>query len=175
MKKTTSLAPLALALAAGAALATAALAGPPIRTAPVGIQVQKTKIDPSKLHFAADLQIYSLGAKNSCPCQPAGVDAMLLPNLEVVVTSQTPGIQAAGTITVTYFDLMQGRSVTRSIPFSGLAQASRKTFSISNTPLLVRKSAGIRAEIRPAPPVQEKNPADNVRIIHQCMSSYVVQ
>lgn len=136
----------------------------------------RMKLDPKQVQAPiakpkADLRVDVIHS-TSCACDLPGIDAFYMGNILVDVSNGS-GAATAGTLTVTYHDLSVGHMVTVTKPISTLNPYPTnpwclQMFKVVDTPVLVKKSVGIKAEIKPSPPVTDSNPANNVKIEKRC-------
>jgi hypothetical protein len=99
-------------------------------------------------------------------------------NILVDVSNHKVGRVGAATesiLTVTYFDLMQGQmvTITRNLPKMNPYPTNPwvlQRYPVVNNPVLVKKSVGIKAEIKPkTTAVTDPVPANNIKIVKKCM------
>jgi hypothetical protein len=121
----------------------------------VSAQQIPPKIDPKKLEpkitppvLKADLEIAYIEAYN-CLCEDNlnNVDAMYVSSIiKVGITNKGPN-KTDGKLVVTYYDMKLNKYVHITRTFTNLAPSGGKSFTISNTPKLIQKSKGIRADV----------------------------
>lgn len=146
--------------------------------------IQKLPADTKKLRTEADLSVNAIFA-TPCKCKAdlEVLDVLYLDSIIVEVgkrdirvppdVSKEPSF-VVGTLTVTYHDLLAGRLVTHTMMISNYNfTAGSGDIHVIKTPVLVKKSAGIRAEIKlnsPAYANVDPNPANNVKTIKDCVT-----
>ncbi len=139
---------------------------------------QITKIDASRLQLRlqTDLRVDIIHAYR-CACDLPGVDAFYMGNIMVDVSNHKVSGRGAKTesiLTVTYFDLMQGQmvTITKNLPAMNPYPTNPWTlqrYVVVNSPVLVKKSVGIKAVIKPKPTnITDPVPANNTKIIKKC-------
>jgi hypothetical protein len=85
------------------------------------------------------------------------------------------GVPTESILTVTYFDLMQGQmvTVTKNLPKMHPYPTNPWTlqrYTVVNHPVLVKKSVGIKAVIKPkSNSINDPVPANNLKIVKKCM------
>jgi hypothetical protein len=122
---------------------------------------------------SADLKVDNIYAGN-CACDLAGVDALYMRDISVHFSGTikfltTPG-DVVATLKLTYFDLMLGRSETRTVMIQAghLARGSGQALMVSG-PVLIKKSIGVTAEIMPAGLVEvDPNLTNNKKKVTEC-------
>lgn len=135
-------------------------------------------IDKTKLtaKFKTDLRI-DVVHSSRCACALPGVDAFYMANIMVDVSNhKTSGVGAAteSILTVTFWDLMQNKSVTITKNLPKLHPYSTNPWTLQryvvvNSPVLVKKSVGIKAVIKPKTLlVFDPVPANNIKIVKKC-------
>ncbi len=171
----------AVVLAAGVASA-----GPP------SSKVAGTIMKPRILTHKVDLKVYSVGSTQSvtdqscsyCDGALSRVDAINLPNLAVAIEDAQPfdpndrWDSVEGKVTVTYFDMVRSRMVTKTVPFT-ISWRNDVQVVIENHPVLVKRSVGITAEAALLIPHNsrfrfvELNPSNNRKEVHasECVAS----
>jgi len=131
--------------------------------------IKPDKIPP--IIVKADLSIFAVGNKHwenrecsACSNILARVGALYLNDLTVGVMCNSSKVrQVNGIVKVTYYDISQGKTVTKTKPFNVSCRQPRDTLvTIVNHPLLIKRSTGIRAEVTPIK-VVDPNPANNVK------------
>lgn len=111
---------------------------------------------------------------SQCPCLEdlGSVDAILMKGVYVVVkNNRCPGgasANASGKVKVTGFDFGTNSFKTVTKPFPAIAPGGSQTVMITAQNYLVKKSTGIKAEVIPDPPVQDCNPANNIKTVNTC-------
>jgi len=139
-----------------------------------------TKVDAARLqiNFKTDLRVDVIHSSRCPSCDLPGIDAFYMSNILVDVSNhKVSGVGAAteSILTVTYFDLMQGKmvTVTKNLPKMHPYPTNPWTlqrYSVVNTPVLAKKSVGIKAEIKPkSTNITDPVPANNIKIVKQCM------
>jgi hypothetical protein len=139
-----------------------------------------TKIDTAKLqlNFKTDLRVDVIHSSRCPNCDLPGIDAFYMTNILVDVSNyKVGGVGAAveSILTVTYYDLMQGKmvTVTKNLPKLNPYPTNPWTlqrYTVVNHPVLVKKSVGVKVEIKPkASNVTDPVPANNVKIIKTCL------
>jgi hypothetical protein len=135
---------------------------------------------PVRLRTEADLGITAIFASN-CKCDLSDVDALYMGDISVDIgkkdirvseeSRREPG-RVAGFLTVTYHDLLAGRSVTQTLMLqNNIFTGGVGTIRVVRNPVLVKKSMGIRAEIRlnsPGYADVDPNSGNNVMIVKDC-------
>lgn len=139
----------------------------------VNPQIQKQKL---QLLLKTDLRVDVIHASR-CGCELNGVNAFYMANIMVDVSNHKTGgvgVATESVLTVTYFDLMQGRmvTVTKNLPKMHPYPTNPWTlqrYVVVNHPVLVKKSVGIKAVIKPkATNIKDPVPANNIKIIKKC-------
>ncbi|MCP5104254.1 MAG: hypothetical protein GY950_12780 [bacterium] len=146
-------------------------------------KVQTQKLRPIDgrlvLRLKADLRVDIIHASRCLGCERdfSGVNAFYAGNIMVDVSNHKVGGVGASTesiLTVTYFDLMQGRmvTVTKNLPKMHPYPTNPWTlqrYVVVNHPVLVKKSVGIKAVIKPkATNITDPVPANNMKIVKKC-------
>ena len=122
----------------------------------------------------ADLGVEGIYAY-SCACDLPGVDALYMNKITVEVSAKIKtrldDSEVIGTLKVTYHDLMTGRLETRTAMLQAnlfRGRSSNVVEMVSNA-LLIKKSVGVRAEVKPAGAVSgDPNPANNIKKENVC-------
>jgi hypothetical protein len=83
------------------------------------------------------------------------------------------GASTGGTLKVTYHDLIAGhlKTVTKTVPTLNPHPTNPWAileFPVVTTPVLVKKSVGVKAESMPSGPVVDPNLNNNVKKVHRC-------
>lgn len=138
-------------------------------------QLQQAPVKPLIPKPTTDLKVDAIHAR-TCKCDLNDVDAFYMGNIMVNVSNnymQSGGASTSGTLTVTYYNLSTGGpvTVTKSIPTLNPYPTNPwvlQNFVVVDHPVLVKRSAGIRAEIQPAGIVGDSNPGNNVMTVRQC-------
>lgn len=156
-----------------------------IMTSPVFSQVRAQKqiktIKPVarqdlKLQLKTDLRVDVIHS-GRCVCDLPGVAAFYVGNIMVDVSNHKVagrGVATESVLTVKYFDLMAGRmvTVTKNLPKMHPYPTNPWTlqrYIVVNHPVLVKKSIGISAEIKPKPTnITDPAPGNNKKVIHKC-------
>lgn len=131
-----------------------------------------------KTDLAVD-NIYAANCKTNCDLND--VDAFYMNKIIVTVSNGSGGVEVSAEVKITYYDLGQGRSVTVTKTISSIKPYPTNPWVVDVTmvdrPVLVKKSTGIRAEVKPIRPfpgtdiigtVTDSNPSNNVKTVHQC-------
>jgi hypothetical protein len=137
-------------------------------------QIPDVKVKgPYRLQLAADPRVDEIYA-TQCPCaQDLGsVNAFLMKDMWVTLFNGVcPGnkmAQVSATLKVRYYDLRLLRWEEKTIPFTVDANR-RKTIKVINGKVLVKKSAGITAEIvNIKAPVKDCDPSNNRKTVRVC-------
>lgn len=131
----------------------------------------------------ADLSIHGIYANSCAPCvsELGRVNAIYMNNITVGVDKKDISTPAAartepstvvGTLRVTYYDFNLGRLETKSymLQNSHFGASNSASITITTTPVLVKRSDGIRAEIQlnPGYAAIDPNAANNVMIKKDC-------
>jgi hypothetical protein len=138
------------------------------------------KIDPSrlKLRLKTDLRVDVIHSSRCPNCDLPGIDAFYMANILVDVSNHKVagvGAPTESVLTVTYFDLMQGQMVTvvKNLPKMHPYPTNPWTlqrYTVVNHPVLVKKSVGIKAVIKPkSTAINDPVPANNMKIVKKCM------
>lgn len=137
------------------------------------------KIDASKLTlvFKTDLRVDVIHSSRCPNCDLPGIDAFYMANIMVDVSNhKAAGVGAAveSILTVTYFDLMQGKlvSVVKNLPKMNPYPTNPwalQRYTVVNHPVLVKKSVGIKAVIKSQKTsITDPVPANNTKILKRC-------
>jgi len=131
----------------------------------------KQPITTQKLVDLAVVEIYAF----SCACDLPGIDALYFNKISVELTAQikfpVDDSSVIGILKVSYFDLLSGRTENREVMlqanlFRGRASA---LVDVVTTPLLVKKSVGITAEVKVAGAATgDPNLANNKKKVNVC-------
>jgi hypothetical protein len=138
------------------------------------------KVDTARLqlNLKTDLRVDVIHSSRCANCDLPGIDAFYMGNILVDVSNHKVGAVGAATesiLTVTYFDLMQGQmvTITKNLPKMHPYPTNPwvlQRYSVVNNPVLVKKSVGIKAVIKPKPTnITDPVPANNTKIVKQCM------
>jgi hypothetical protein len=123
-----------------------------------------------KLPPKADLRVDVIHSSR-CPCDMAGVDAFYVPDIMVDV-SNGGGAETTSTLVVTYTDVFAGpQTITKSVSaLKGYPTNpwAIQMFKVLDRPALVKKSTGIKAEIKVTSPTMDTNPANNTKTVNEC-------
>lgn len=142
------------------------------------IEPVKTRVEPGTIvvNVKTDLSVDVIHA-NQCKCDLSDVDTFYMSNIMVDVSNHKVGALGVATesvLTVTYFDMGQGRmvTVTKNLtvlhPYPDNPWVFQK-YVVVSTPVLVKKSIGITAVIRPKEArITDPVPANNTKTTHQC-------
>jgi hypothetical protein len=139
-----------------------------------------TRVDTTKLQlqFKTDLRVDAVHSSRCLNCDLPGIDAFYMANILVDVSNyKVGGVGAAAEsiLTVTYYDLMAGKmeTVTRELSRLNPYPANPWTlqrYTVVNHPVLVKKSTGVKAEIKPkSSQVMDPVPVNNVKIVKKCL------
>ena len=116
----------------------------------------------------SDLGVRAIVAQ-SCKCDLGDVDALYVNKIKVRVYNSYPGNRTtAGTLKVTYHDLRSGMLKTVTKPVPSVAIGGEVDVIAVNSPVLVKKSVGIKAEVI-ATTVPDANNTNNTRTWMPCM------
>lgn len=138
------------------------------------------KVDAARLqlNLKTDLRVDVIHSSRCSNCDLPGIDAFYMGNILVDVSNHKAagvGAPTESILTVTYFDLMQGQmvTVTKNLPKMHPYPTNPWTlqrYTVVNSPVLVKKSVGIKAEIKPkTTTITDPVPANNIKIVKQCM------
>jgi len=138
------------------------------------------KVDTARLqlNLKTDLRVDVIHSSRCANCDLPGIDAFYMGNILVDVSNHKVGSVGAATesiLTVTYFDLMQGQmvTITKNLPKMHPYPTNPwvlQRYPVVNNPVLVKKSVGIKAEIKPkTTAVTDPVPANNIKIVKKCM------
>lgn len=138
------------------------------------------KVDASRLQLRlkTDLRVDVIHSSRCQNCDMPGIDAFYMANILVDVSNHKVGGVGAPTesiLTVTYYDLMQGKmvTVTKNLPKLHPYPTNPWTlqrYTVVNHPVLVKKSIGIKAVIKPkSTKITDPVPGNNVKIVKKCM------
>jgi hypothetical protein len=141
---------------------------------------QATQLKPAaqlaQVNRTTDLKVDGI-FDGQCKCDLADVDALYMSRIAVTVSNnyqQSGGAASTSLLTVTYFDLKLGRQVTQTKNLSALSPHPTNPWVVQETPVvtspvLIKKSAGIRAEVKPTSPgVTDSNLSNNAMVEHDC-------
>ncbi len=158
-----------------------ALLGAVLSEAPaLAIEAQRPAVAPrapAALPTQADLSVNAIHAKQ-CKCDISDVDALYMGDIRVDVAKRDISTPAAartqagvvvGYLKVTYHDLAAGRPVTHNLMVQN--ENMGKTVRVVDRPVLVKKSVGIKAELRlnsPGYAGTDPVPSNNVMIKTDC-------
>ncbi len=129
-----------------------------------------------QLKLQTDLRVDVIHASR-CACDLPAINAFYMSNIMVDVSNHKVGSKGATTesiLTVTYYDLMKGKMVTKTKDLAALKPYPTNPWTfqryvVVNKPVLVRKLVGITAEIKPkANNVFDPVPANNKKKIEKC-------
>ena len=138
------------------------------------------KVDAARLQLKlkTDLRVDVIHSSRCASCDLPGIDAFYMGNILVDVSNHKAagvGVPTESILKVTYFDLMQGQMVTvtknltKMHPYPTNPWTLQRYTVVSN-PVLVKKSVGIKAEIKPRPTnITDPVPANNIKIVKKCM------
>ncbi len=176
------------AFSAASLFAATAFAGPPAVNSQININRPDIRIPKPVVH-KVDLEIWGVGSSRgdgsqhcgACNGELARVDAMYYTNLAVGIRDLQPydhNVKMNATVKVTYFDLTAGRRVTKTANFT-LHKGGGEIVTVVNHPLLLKKSAGVTAEVSvntavPMIQFRELNPGNNKKTVHEPSCVYVV-
>jgi hypothetical protein len=128
---------------------------------------EKIKPDAVKLSIV-DLKIDNIYTGSACPCPELDrVDALYLDKISVFV-SNVGNVSTGGTIKVTFFSYPTCQLMTMTTTVPNLNPSEHREYIVVQGPLLVRKSTGVKAEIRLSGGAADANPANNVMTIYKC-------
>ncbi len=139
---------------------------------------QKLKVPVSKLRlkFRTDLRVDVIHSSR-CKCDLGDVNAFYMANIMVDVSNHKKGnvgTAAASVLTVKYFDMNRGRlvTITKNLAVMNPYPKNPWTFQrvvVMNRPVLVKRSVGITATIRPkSKNVADPVPANNKKVVRKC-------
>ncbi|MFB3884112.1 MAG: hypothetical protein ACE144_02720 [Thermodesulfobacteriota bacterium] len=129
----------------------------------------------------ADLSVNGIYAER-CKCDLTDVDALYVGNITVDVGKRdistperirTEPSAVVGTLRVSYHNLLLGRVETRTMMIQNSHMHTGSVTAVA-TPVLIKKSVGIRAEIQlnsPGYANTDPNSANNVKIQKECVMS----
>ncbi len=136
-----------------------------------------------------DMRVFNVGNRqwegrecSACSDILSRVDAIFLNDLTVGVYCDGYSSrvrEATGTVRVTYYDLSQGRTVTKTKSFTVacMGQPRDVLVQVVNHPLLIKRSSGIRAEVIPGFGFRDTNRDNNTLTErdpnHMCVMEYV--
>ena len=145
------------------------MAGPPYETIQKSYEVLKK---PIKL-FKVDIGLTSIGAA-TCPCSQEieRSGAMYFKDIMALVDPGSGSGPIGVTVTAKYYDLIQGRLVTRS---KHVNLRYRDYVTIASGYFLIKKSPGLTIEVKPDAPFLDKNPSNNKVRITKCQTCYIVE
>ncbi len=152
----------------GAALLAAASPSP-------AIEARSPAVAAVKPATQADLSVTAIHASR-CKSDLSDVDAFYMGDINVNVakrdistpaSARTEPSVVVGTLKVTYHDLLAGRVVTQNLM---IANSNIGSVAVVRTPVLVKKSVGIKAEflLNPLYATTDPNTANNVLIKNEC-------
>jgi hypothetical protein len=129
-------------------------------------------VTPGKA-MAGDLSV-SVTEVSGCKCDLSDVDAIYVNNIGVASCLWPDSDSTKYELTVTYFDLLKGQNVVfkkidtwpagNRIEFPGC-----NTSLLLTKPTLIKKSSGIRAEIKSTAPVYfDRNMSNNAMVTNDC-------
>jgi hypothetical protein len=138
--------------------------------------VQKIDARRLQLKFKTDLRVDVIHSSR-CKCDLSDVNAFYMANIMVDVSNHKTGGVGAPTesvLTVTYFDMNLGRlvTITKNLPKMHPYPTNPWTlqrYVVVNHPVLVKKSVGITARIKPRPTnVFDPVSTNNVKTVRKC-------
>lgn len=144
----------------------AALAGKPaIRP---NASVSKPRIPKTDLEVREIYSDYCSGDESRI----GKADGMFFQNIKVIVGNYSCAVgviaDAEATLTVRYFDLVQHRTISKTIPVT-LSKNQTKTVNVASGYFLLKKSVGIQARISMSSrPVRDCNASNNSNEVHEC-------
>jgi hypothetical protein len=138
------------------------------------------KVDTARLQLKlkTDLRVDVIHSSRCANCDLPGIDAFYMGNILVDVSNYKAagvGAPTESILTVTYFDLMQGQMVTitknlRKMHPYPTNPWTLQRYTVVNHPVLVKKSVGIKAEIKPRnTSIKDPVPANNMKTVKKCM------
>lgn len=138
------------------------------------------KVDAARLQLKlkTDLRVDVIHSSRCANCDLPGIDAFYMANIMVDVSNHKAagvGAPTESILTVTYFDLMQGQMVTVTKNLTKMHPYptnpwTLQRYTVVNHPVLVKKSVGIKAVIKPKPTnISDPVPANNTKIVKKCM------
>ena len=138
------------------------------------------KVDRARLplKLKTDLRVDVIHSSRCANCDLPGIDAFYMGNILVDVSNHKAagvGAPTESILTVTYFDLMQGQLVTitknlRKMHPYPTNPWTLQRYTVVNHPVLVKKSVGIKAVIKPkSTNITDPVPANNMKIVKKCM------
>ena len=149
-------------------------AGPQVKeidTAPIsgGLNVPPVRVRPK-----TDLKVDGIWG-GGCKCDLRDVGAIYMGKIKVSVSNnyqQSGGVATGGILKVTYYDLTAGqlKTVTKTIPTLKPYPTNpwARGIIVVNSPILAKRSVGIKAEFQPSAPVIDSNPANNIMTVYKC-------
>jgi len=140
----------------------------------------KKKVDTSKIQLAlkTDLRVDAIHSSRCPSCDLPGIDAFYMTNIMVDISNHKVsgvGVATESILTVTYFDLMKGKivTITKNLPKLDTYPSNPwalQRYVCVELPVLVKKSVGIKAEIKPKnSTVVDSIPSNNLKIAKKCM------
>ncbi len=142
------------------------------------IKPQKLKVDASRLRLRlrTDLRVDVIHASR-CKCDLRDVNAFYMSNIMVDVSNHKAsgaGTATESVLTVKFWDMNQGKLVTivKNLPTMKPYPTNPWTlqsYVVLNRPVLVKKSVGITASIKPKTTnVSDPVPANNRKTVYRC-------
>lgn len=129
---------------------------------------------PTAAEKTVDLAVVDIYAHN-CACELQGVDALYFNKIQVEISAQfkfaVSDSAVIGLLKVTYFDLMSGRNESREVMLQAylFRRGPTALVDVVTTPLLIKKSVGVTAEVKVAgEATRDPNPANNKKTVNIC-------
>ena len=115
----------------------------------------------------AMVNIYSTGT--NCLCQELEkVNALFVNGISVTIANRGT-MTAGGTLELTFFDLSANSLQTRTVAVTPIGLSQERDVVVFSTPTLIKRSSGIKAEIKVAPTLADANLTDNVMTVNKCI------
>jgi hypothetical protein len=133
------------------------------QTAPVG-----NRFTPVVEVKSTDLELRAIYSKQ-CECENLpGVNAFYMGDLQVTYCNNG-SIPVSPIVEVAYYGLILGKEVALAKEFPTLSPNECHSEVIVENPILVKKSTGIRAKIKPKlTSILDVNKTDNEKEVHKC-------
>jgi hypothetical protein len=125
---------------------------------------------------STDLKVDGIFGPN-CKCDISDVDAVYMGRINVTVSNnyqKSGGLATQSELTVTYHDLRSGQLVTvkKQLPVIKPYPTNPwvlQEYQVVTSPVLVKKSVGIKAEIKPTSPgVSDSDNSNNSMTVRKC-------
>lgn len=116
-----------------------------------------------------DLAIVNIYSTGNCPCQELEkVNALFVNGISVTIANRG-SMTAGGMLELTFFDLSSNSLQTRTVAVTPIGLSQERDVVVFSTPKLIKRSSGIKAEIKVAPPITDANLTDNVMTVNKCI------